>query len=92
MSADEILELKEFKKRVSLFLNLDYVEMKGVSSFDEYVRGKVQESQEISINQASQNASRLCFDLFNPLETKLSSQIDNLVRDSATTRTQLQKI
>lgn len=92
MSAEEIKELIEFKRKASLFLNLDFVQMIGINSFDEFVRTRVQEAQDATVSKAADNATRLFSDMFNPFEIRVTAQMDNLVRDAAQTKTYLQKI
>lgn len=47
--------------------------MTGSNSFDEFVRNKVQEAQDMTVNLASDNANKTFNDLFNPFEIRMSA-------------------
>ena len=59
---------------------------------DEFVRKKIEANQMQTIMIASENSNKTLMDTLLPLETRITSQVDNLVRDHAAMRGYLSKI
>ena len=85
--------LGEFKDKLSVFMNMDYIRLTTqAESLDEFMRKRMEANQTTLLMLANENSNKTLMDTLAPLETRMTAQIDNLVRDHAAMRGYLTKI